>query len=249
MKTKKKSWKNLRKSGENQGNSRDKKVGTLCEVLWSFSPFELNCATDIVNAGARVNKALACVHCFPPGGSNGPFLCGKQTTFEGGMRQPALAWWPGHIKPNQVNSSSVSVVTSGYFLWLWPPGGSNGPFLCGKATTYEGGMRQPALAWWPGHITPNKVTIEWDIQAEQIPLAIICSTKSFLDRKKEKWEGSGRVTKKITVKRTWHGIEVKINEFICVFSRPPPPLAGCWIRYCKVKILSYLFVLLSIDKS
>ncbi|XP_010223368.1 PREDICTED: N-acetylgalactosamine-6-sulfatase-like, partial [Tinamus guttatus] len=31
------------------------------------------------------------------GGSNGPFLCGKQTTFEGGMREPAIAWWPGHI--------------------------------------------------------------------------------------------------------------------------------------------------------
>ncbi|MEQ2216341.1 hypothetical protein XENOCAPTIV_014561, partial [Xenoophorus captivus] len=31
-------------------------------------------------------------------GSNGPFLCGKQTTFEGGMREPAIAWWPGHIK-------------------------------------------------------------------------------------------------------------------------------------------------------
>uniref|UniRef100_A0A8D3BIV0 N-acetylgalactosamine-6-sulfatase n=1 Tax=Scophthalmus maximus TaxID=52904 RepID=A0A8D3BIV0_SCOMX len=32
------------------------------------------------------------------GGSNGPFLCGKQTTFEGGMREPAIAWWPEHIK-------------------------------------------------------------------------------------------------------------------------------------------------------
>ncbi|KAM7146633.1 N-acetylgalactosamine-6-sulfatase isoform 2-T2 [Macrochelys suwanniensis] len=31
------------------------------------------------------------------GGSNGRFLCGKQTTFEGGMREPAIAWWPGQI--------------------------------------------------------------------------------------------------------------------------------------------------------
>ncbi|KAL6461390.1 hypothetical protein MHYP_G00295340 [Metynnis hypsauchen] len=30
-------------------------------------------------------------------GSNGPFLCGKETTFEGGMREPAIAWWPGRI--------------------------------------------------------------------------------------------------------------------------------------------------------
>uniref|UniRef100_A0A287D0Y0 N-acetylgalactosamine-6-sulfatase n=1 Tax=Ictidomys tridecemlineatus TaxID=43179 RepID=A0A287D0Y0_ICTTR len=35
------------------------------------------------------------------GGSNGPFLCGKQTTFEGGMRVPAIAWWPGHIPAGQ----------------------------------------------------------------------------------------------------------------------------------------------------
>lgn len=36
------------------------------------------------------------------GGSNGPFLCGKQTTFEGGMREPAIAWWPGRIPAGQV---------------------------------------------------------------------------------------------------------------------------------------------------
>jgi len=38
------------------------------------------------------------------GGSNGPFLCGKQTTFEGGMREPAIAWWPGRIEPGQVTN-------------------------------------------------------------------------------------------------------------------------------------------------
>ncbi|XP_072373831.1 N-acetylgalactosamine-6-sulfatase [Scyliorhinus torazame] len=37
------------------------------------------------------------------GGSNGPFLCGKETTFEGGMREPAIAWWPGHIPAGQVS--------------------------------------------------------------------------------------------------------------------------------------------------
>ena len=38
------------------------------------------------------------------GGDNGPFLCGKQTTFEGGMREPTLAWWPGVIKAGQVSN-------------------------------------------------------------------------------------------------------------------------------------------------
>ena len=45
------------------------------------------------------------------GGSNGPFLCGKETTFEGGMREPSIAWWPGKIKPGQVlNTLSVGSV-------------------------------------------------------------------------------------------------------------------------------------------
>ena len=37
------------------------------------------------NGAALVDKAGA--------GSNGPLLCGKQTTFEGGMRTPTIAWW------------------------------------------------------------------------------------------------------------------------------------------------------------
>lgn len=41
------------------------------------------------NGAALVSKTDA--------GSNGPLLCGKQTTFEGGFREPAIAWWPGRI--------------------------------------------------------------------------------------------------------------------------------------------------------
>ncbi|PIK48097.1 putative N-acetylgalactosamine-6-sulfatase isoform X5 [Apostichopus japonicus] len=37
------------------------------------------------------------------GGSNGPFLCGKETTFEGGMREPSIAWWPAHIQPGMAH--------------------------------------------------------------------------------------------------------------------------------------------------
>lgn len=44
------------------------------------------------------------------GGSNGPFLCGKETTFEGGMREPAIAWWPGHIKEGTVSFQLANVM-------------------------------------------------------------------------------------------------------------------------------------------
>ncbi|XP_060632309.2 arylsulfatase A [Anolis sagrei] len=34
-------------------------------------------------------------------------------------------------------------------------GGSSGLLKCGKGTTYEGGMREPAIAYWPGRIAPG----------------------------------------------------------------------------------------------
>ncbi|XP_075560106.1 N-acetylgalactosamine-6-sulfatase-like isoform X1 [Dermacentor variabilis] len=42
------------------------------------------------------------------GGSNGPLLCGKQTTFEGGVREPAIAWWPGTIPAGMVSRRPAS---------------------------------------------------------------------------------------------------------------------------------------------
>lgn len=44
------------------------------------------------------------------GGSNGPLLCGKQTTFEGGVREPAIAWWPTRIKSNSIIRWPVSMM-------------------------------------------------------------------------------------------------------------------------------------------
>uniref|UniRef100_A0A8C3KC40 N-acetylgalactosamine-6-sulfatase n=1 Tax=Calidris pygmaea TaxID=425635 RepID=A0A8C3KC40_9CHAR len=59
------------------------------------------------------------------GGSNGRFLCGKQTTFEGGMREPAIAWWPGHIPAGGVSHQLGNVMdlftTSLSLAGLQPP--------------------------------------------------------------------------------------------------------------------------------
>lgn len=38
-------------------------------------------------------------------------------------------------------------------------GGNAGPLKCGKGTTYEGGMREPAIAFWPGTIRPGQDTL------------------------------------------------------------------------------------------
>lgn len=43
-------------------------------------------------------------------GNNGPFLCGKQTTFEGGVREPTIAWGPSFVKPGQVSHQLGSLM-------------------------------------------------------------------------------------------------------------------------------------------
>jgi arylsulfatase A len=39
-------------------------------------------------------------------------------------------------------------------------GGSAGPFKGGKGSTWEGGLRMPGIAWWPGKIAPMQVQQE-----------------------------------------------------------------------------------------
>jgi len=42
----------------------------------------------------------------------------------------------------------------------WSQGGNAGALYGGKGTTWEGGVRVPAIARWPGKITPNSVSSE-----------------------------------------------------------------------------------------
>ena len=49
----------------------------------------------------------AWVDAWPDAGYT-PFRGEKGTPFEGGFRVPAIAWWPGHIKPGTVNTDMFS---------------------------------------------------------------------------------------------------------------------------------------------
>jgi arylsulfatase A-like enzyme len=44
------------------------------------------------------------------GGSNGKLRAGKGVTFEGGIRVPAIAWWPGKIKPAAMVNEPASMM-------------------------------------------------------------------------------------------------------------------------------------------
>jgi len=47
---------------------------------------------------------------------------------------------------------------NGPWLMMETHSGSAGRFRDGKGTTWEGGMRVPAIFWWPGKIEPHTVT-------------------------------------------------------------------------------------------
>uniref|UniRef100_A0AAA9S5D9 N-acetylgalactosamine-6-sulfatase n=2 Tax=Bos TaxID=9903 RepID=A0AAA9S5D9_BOVIN len=97
----------------------DDSVGRILRLLRDLSIAENTFVFFTSDNGAALISAPR------QGGSNGPFLCGKQTTFEGGMREPAIAWWPGHIPAGQVSHQLGSIMdlftTSLSLAGLEPP--------------------------------------------------------------------------------------------------------------------------------
>ena len=62
-------------------------------------------------------------------------------------------------------------------------GGSNGALRGKKATTWDGGMRVPCIAWWPGHFRAGKTCSELACAIDFLPtLANIAGAKTPTDR-------------------------------------------------------------------
>ncbi|MEZ5962237.1 MAG: sulfatase [Planctomycetota bacterium] len=72
-----------------------------------------------------------------------------------------LDWSVGQIldalRQNNIEQQTLVIFTSdnGPWLTMGLDGGSAGTLRDGKGSTWEGGFRVPAIAWWPGHITPG----------------------------------------------------------------------------------------------
>jgi arylsulfatase A-like enzyme len=64
------------------------------------------------------------------------------------------------LKAAGLDRKTLVVFTSDNGPWLpfGPHGGSAGPLRAGKGTTWEGGVRTPAIFWWPGTVRPAVVT-------------------------------------------------------------------------------------------
>jgi arylsulfatase A-like enzyme len=60
-----------------------------------------------------------------------------------------------------------------FLMFLSDNGGSgnggNAPLKAGKSAMWEGGLRVPFIAWWPGHVPAGKVTDEFLTSLELLP--------------------------------------------------------------------------------
>ena len=64
------------------------------------------------------------------------------------------------LRDLQLDKNTLVLFTSDNGPWLRQNlnGGSAGLLKDGKGGTWEGGMREPAIAWWPGRIAPARVS-------------------------------------------------------------------------------------------
>ena len=64
------------------------------------------------------------------------------------------------LRELHLDQNTLVVFTSDNGPWLkhGADAGSAGPLRGGKGSTWEGGMRESTLAWWPGHIPAGRVT-------------------------------------------------------------------------------------------
>ena len=74
-----------------------------------------------------------------------------------------MDWSTGKIldalRDLKLDENTLVIFTSDNGPWLvkGTDGGSAGPLRGGKGSTWEGGVREPTVVWWPGKIAPGSV--------------------------------------------------------------------------------------------
>lgn len=86
-----------------------------------------------------------------------------------------LDWSVGKIistlKELKLDKNTFVIFLSDNGPWLIQKdhGGSAGLLFEGKGSTYEGGMRVPAIAWWPGKVKANSISTELATSLDLFP--------------------------------------------------------------------------------
>ncbi len=98
-----------------------------------------------------------------------------------------IDWSVGQITEALVQEgiaeNTLVVFTSDNGPWLAynAHGGSAGLLRGGKGMTWEGGMREPAVAWWPGVISPGSTTDAITSTMDLLPTALAMAGLEFPD--------------------------------------------------------------------
>jgi len=93
----------------------------------------------------------------------GAAFAGKSANGRFGDWVEEVDWSVGRVldtlRELKLDRHTLVVFTSDNGPWLvkGADGGSAGPLRGGKGSTWEGGVRVPTLAWWPGKIAPGSV--------------------------------------------------------------------------------------------
>jgi len=93
----------------------------------------------------------------------GAAFAGKSQNGRFGDWVEEVDWSVGQVldalRSQDLDKDTLVVFTSDNGPWLTKgnDGGSAGPLRGGKGSTWEGGVREPTIAWWPGHVPANSV--------------------------------------------------------------------------------------------
>jgi arylsulfatase A-like enzyme len=93
----------------------------------------------------------------------GAAFAGKSQNGRFGDWVEEVDWSVGQVldtlRAQGLDKDTLVVFTSDNGPWLTKgaDGGSAGPLRGGKGSTWEGGVRVPTLAWWPGHVPAGSV--------------------------------------------------------------------------------------------
>ncbi|MCE9608768.1 MAG: sulfatase [Chthoniobacter sp.] len=93
----------------------------------------------------------------------GAKFAGKSDNGRFGDWVEEVDWSAGRVldtlRELKLDGRTLVIFTSDNGPWLikGADAGSAGPLRGGKGSTWEGGMREPTIAWWPGKIAPGSV--------------------------------------------------------------------------------------------
>lgn len=136
-------------------------------------------AVGFIRASADKPFFLYLAHSFPhvPLFASDAFLGRSRRGLYGDVVEE-LDWSVGRLldtlRETGLDRRTLVFFTSDNGPWLtqFEQGGSAGLLREGKGSTWEGGMREPAIAWWPGTIQPGLVSRDLACTLDLLPTAV-----------------------------------------------------------------------------